>query len=1222
MALTIDELNIQIVAETTQATQELQALIGRLKTVQSRLNGLGTAGKNAGKGLQETAKGASKVNDAVDKQSKSYDKASKSTKSYTDKLAQQISKFRTLYGAFKSAANIAASWFNESNDYIETLNLFNVTMGEGADAAYKYAESVQNLIGIDIKDWMQYQGVFKNLTTGFGVAAEDANKMSQNLTQLSYDMASFFNTDVETAFDKLSSAMSGQVKGLREFGIDTTVASLQEYALAKGIDAKVRSMTQAEKSMLRYNYIMEKSIIMQGDMARTLVTPANALRILNAQLTQMKRAFGNIISVIVTQFIPYIQVMVQVLTDAANWLANFFGFELPKIDYSGLGGNMSENFDEAEDSLDGVSDKLKEIKKQLMGFDELNIITNPDTNSGSSSGSTGVGGALNGMKPLEYDFLSGLDTSKLDDIKDKMKGILEVVGLITTGLSAWKVYNFWKELDDVQKKMVGITLMIVGFSLEYDGAVEIGNGTAGLWDYIKTAIGAGLGIAGSLIVFGTGPLGWTIGITAALSVFLIGFTVGYDKKQLREDLENRFGEIALSMSDIKDYAAKLTTSDLSLKINLYVEEKETLDDLKKQLESSLSKLQGYNFRAKVGLSIDENSYEVAVDNYIQSATDYLTQKQVVAAISVDILLGGTSTGDNLTEFASTFYSSNQQKLTELGKKLKNTVESGFKDGVWIEDKLNEAIKLQKEIQEIVDYVSDVEYQAKLKAIKLDATSLDMDANSFKGILEEAQKTIEEKMESLEGIRLETLKVAQMQYDQNILDGVSESAAKQIYDTAVSEAQKAFEMGKLELNYGSYSFGIDTIKEKYKAEIEKTIPLLQQSTQDLFMSGTMAMLPDETYENLDNLFLQLHDAYYFGFRDLDISSAARQNIEELLEALKPQEQKLKEVADEAIAAGKSVPENVAKGLNDINQLKAISGSLEATNYMIGAKLSTDPSFIEALNTANFAGSKLDAETARGLLSNLQVVEDAANGTVTLMNDTIGEKTFEVTPELVANMQNLGVNLSDGLLAGAQSEQEKNKSSWKDWAIWPWNWFKEKNEIHSPSKLFQRGGNDIMQGLWNGLKEIWNKITTWWSKLGFPEIKFKMPHFSWSTQEATGWKATVLEALGLPASIPKLDISWYASGGLPSVGEMFVAREAGPELVGSIGRKTAVANNDQIVSGIESGVYRAMVAANSQGGGSGNQTIRIINEIDGDIVGEKVIKYHNGKVMQTGVSPLLV
>jgi hypothetical protein len=100
------------------------------------------------------------------------------------------------------------------------------------------------------------------------------------------------------------------------------------------------------------------------------------------------------------------------------------------------------------------------------------------------------------------------------------------------------------------------------------------------------------------------------------------------------------------------------------------------------------------------------------------------------------------------------------------------------------------------------------------------------------------------------------------------------------------------------------------------------------------------------------------------------------------------------------------------------------------------------------------------------------------------------------------------------------------------------------------------------------------------------------------------------------IPKM-----AEGGIVDTGQMFIAREAGPELVGTIGNKTAVANNDQIISGIENGVYRAMVAANATKQG-GTQTIRIINEIDGDVDGEKVIQYHNGKVLQTGVSPLMV
>ena len=369
MALTIDELNIQIEAESKNATSAIDTLIGRLETLRSKLGTLGDAGKKAGDAIKQTGDSAKSSEKGLKGFVTQLANGEKPMQKFTDKLARQISKFRTLAGAFKSVANTMAGWFNESNEYIETVNLFNLTMGEGAEAAYEYAESVQRLIGIDIKDWMQYQGVFKNLTAGFGVASEDANVMSQNLTQLSYDLASFFDKDVEEAFDKLSSAMSGQVKGLREFGIDTTVASLQEYALAKGIDKSVRSMTQAEKAMLRYNYIMEKSIIMQGDMARTLVTPANALRVLSAQITQLKRALGNIVSVLVTQFIPYIQAMVSVLTDAANALAKFFGFDAS--DFEADTSGLSTGWSDAEEEVDDYSESLKKAKKQMMGFDEL-----------------------------------------------------------------------------------------------------------------------------------------------------------------------------------------------------------------------------------------------------------------------------------------------------------------------------------------------------------------------------------------------------------------------------------------------------------------------------------------------------------------------------------------------------------------------------------------------------------------------------------------------------------------------------------------------------------------------------------------------------------------------------------------------------------------------------------------------------------------------------------
>ena len=498
MALTIDQLEVKIVAESNGVTSAIDTLIGRLEGLQSKLNGVGTAGKNACKGLQETAKGAEKASKATEKQAKATDKSTNSFKKWTDKIANSITKTRTLYGAFKSLSDRMAACFNESNDYIETVNLFNVTMGDAAPAAREYAEAVQMAMGIDSKDFMQYQGVFKNLTAGFGVAAEDANVMSQNLTQLSYDMASFFNTDVETAFDKLSSAMSGQVKGLREFGIDTTVASLQEYALSKGIDTSVRSMTQAEKSLLRYNYILEKSTHIQGDMARTLITPANAMRVLEAQLTRMKRSFGNLVSVIVTKVIPYVQVMVEVITDAAAKLAEWAGFS--SDDFAVDTSNIQTNWGNAEEGVDDYTDSLKKAKKQMMGFDELNIISNPDSDSGGSGGD--LTGGLSGMKPFEYDFLGDL-AGKTEELKARIKQTIgEIAGVVGGAMLA-----------------IGAILLFTGINIPLGIGLILG-GIAGAslgfdWAFLENPLGSTLATLEGLVGGALLALGGILAFTGA-----------------------------------------------------------------------------------------------------------------------------------------------------------------------------------------------------------------------------------------------------------------------------------------------------------------------------------------------------------------------------------------------------------------------------------------------------------------------------------------------------------------------------------------------------------------------------------------------------------------------------------------------------------------------------------------------------------------------------------
>lgn len=476
MDATVDTLIINIEVNSNNAQNQI-------KSVESELQGLGNIVKQN-----------IKANSAI----------SSSFKGITSGLASFASKIRI-------AANLCGNWFNESNDYVESLNLFRVSMGEASADAEKFAKTLQNLMGIDIKEWMEYQGSFNQIFEGFGIDDDKAAKMSQQLTQLSYDLSSYANIPVENAFKKIQSGMSGQIKGLKEYGLNLSVAQLKETALAHGITLSTSKMTERQKAMLRYVTLMEKSVNIQNDMARTIVTPANAMRILSQQMIQLKRALGNIVSVLVSRFIPYIQLAVQWLTELANKIADFFGYELPDIDYTGIDSDFSFA-DDLDDSLSNAADTAKELKKTLMGFDEINALNGTDSSSSSLLGG-GLPSDL-GLEIPEYDFTEGLVLPNLENIKDKLKDILWYVGAIGAGLLAWKIGS------------PGIGLAITGITIEAKGIIDtIQNGLNEI--NFAEIIGGGslITVGGALIggFFGEALIGGAVGaIVAGIPMFITG----------------------------------------------------------------------------------------------------------------------------------------------------------------------------------------------------------------------------------------------------------------------------------------------------------------------------------------------------------------------------------------------------------------------------------------------------------------------------------------------------------------------------------------------------------------------------------------------------------------------------------------------------------------------------------------------------------------------------
>lgn len=384
--------------------------------------------------MQKVSNGFSAFPSKIQKLITSTEKYNASARKATSTTGKFTSGLKALNVAavaitFRKIGHFIAQAVTESNKYQEDLNLFTVALGQYAAEAQNYAEKVSDVMGIDPAQWLRNQGVFNTLLTGFGDTAERAQLMSQNLTQLGYDISSFFNISIEDAMQKLQSGISGELEPLRRLGYDLSQARLEQTALNLGIKESVANMTQAEKAELRYYAIMTQVATAQGDMARTLEAPANQLRILQAQLTQAARAIGNIFIPALNAILPYAIAVVQVIREIANALANLAGFKLTEVDYSGV-NSAAVGAGSLADNLDDAAGAAKKLKQYTAGFDELNVFA-PNTGSGSGAGAGGAGGFDFDLPT--YDFLGDAVQTRIGEIKKMIEDTLAEITTIVSG---------------------------------------------------------------------------------------------------------------------------------------------------------------------------------------------------------------------------------------------------------------------------------------------------------------------------------------------------------------------------------------------------------------------------------------------------------------------------------------------------------------------------------------------------------------------------------------------------------------------------------------------------------------------------------------------------------------------------------------------------------------------------------------------------------------------
>ena len=344
----------------------------------------------------------------------------------TFSLASAIGKLYATYwmlfrvfGKIKEAINISSS-------LTEVQNVVDVTFGKYASLVDKMSESSIVDFGMSELTVKKISSRFQAMGTAMGFAQGRMADMSIELTKLAADMASFYNVEQADVAEDLESIFTGQTRPLRTYGLDLTQATLQEWAMKQGLDANIQSMSQAEKALLRYQYVLSNTGAAQGDFVRTADTWANQVRIL-------KQNFQALGAVIGGTFINALKPMVKALNNAmshiiafaktvSNALGKIFGWT-----YEEGGGGIASDFESAADSTDDIAGGLsdaekaaKKIKTHLLGIDELNVIE-PDTgdtgNGSGGGGGAGAGGAgVDGGQWVKTDSILKSFESEIDTL--------------------------------------------------------------------------------------------------------------------------------------------------------------------------------------------------------------------------------------------------------------------------------------------------------------------------------------------------------------------------------------------------------------------------------------------------------------------------------------------------------------------------------------------------------------------------------------------------------------------------------------------------------------------------------------------------------------------------------------------------------------------------------------------------------------------------------------
>lgn len=1296
------------------SSTEISNFTSKIKELTNALSPLATEMTKVSTAFSALPSNVSKINSALSSTTKI---AKQSSGVFSSGLFSGISglaiKGGLLIATMKRLGSVLGSFVNESNAYIENMNLFTVSMGEAAQKAQEFTDKFSLALGVDPSNTMRYMGMFNSLVEGFGLTNEAAYTMSKNLTQLSYDMSSFLNIPIDQAMQKIKSGISGEIEPMRAVGIALDQATLQETAYTLGIDKKVASMTRAQKTELLYYQIMTKTTKMQGDMARTLITPANALRVLQQQFTLLARAIGNIFIPILSAAIPYIMLITQALTSLANMIAKFFGFTLPSIDYSsvtdGLGGVSSGIGD-----IGGSAKKTnKELDRMLNKFDELNVITfdkDSGTGAGAGAGAGGVGGSL-GIPLPDYDALTGLAQQKLEKIKkqifkfidkikelwDKVSPILKkfepllkgigtmfltafawgwitkflskfktitavgtlltsIIGVIGNAISLFTAFGggllgvgaavefmwlsfkkFMSSLTTMQKFKVALVAMVGVFVTTYSAIKDFTKGTSDLGTVLLNVVPI-ITAAGVAMYAMLGPVGLVITAITAVTAGIIAYNKA--QKEMADDraLARMFDGQGQSMEAVIDYYTKLN-DETSKYTNTIISAGEDIDSNNEKFDETAVSIE--NLSAKMS-----SLFYSATDSDFDNMNSNFQQLGDIAQENLAKMVSGVITNINQLKNLGQIDDENAQKMIDNAIKVQQAQGNKVADLEFKMTQLNTAYRngnktqeeYRKEVAELLQEmarlnngVSEAETKFKSFSDNMNATTLKINLESpekAKKYIEELSGIYEEQVENIKNSNTQIENyydnlIAQAEGDTALVKALEEDKTKMMAENQkhLEEIQGDYKGTWLTIRAELAASGADTADDMKDVvdSINKNLEVIGDvdvsGKGGETINGYFQEILNSKDDNLPRAIVALKEAGY-DMSDALVEGASLTETEKAI---------LNNNWSNATQLDSTTRSSIIQSLkNDGVTIKNEYGnSLEFTDAekKIISKILTDPTQVSAEDKIkvlkkikDFGGEIKDAEGNSIQFTDQEVkaIEHDLNNPFLSWteSDAIISATTKFTDTAMNNMisniysktyaskdagKDVGNAAGDGIITSIQGKTPEAAKSAQTLTTSVNNSMKSNiNTTAAGEQAVSQFDNAMNRGKWaitNTASSIGSSAGDSFSnslKVNDSSFKRSLNNvFSTTMRNLKSKNSGLFSTLGL--ILPSFN--WFADGGFPETGQMFIAREAGPELVGNIGNKAAVANNDQIEAGIAKAAYQGVSQAMQENRGNERQPVNV-------------------------------